>query len=264
MVTNRLIRKGASSWRERGGQSRSGGPSGYCPSRQARHRRRGFSRAWCNSFLTGQCQGRSSLGNARTPGSPRAVVYLHLLERFREGAVRPRLLDPAEALGFAAPVMGNALEDRGIESGRGKALDELPVGGLVHLWVARHDPRVFTVRMRDDGMFVIIGQIQDDVLRLEGPDELHAPARVGGILLDEARGRVGLQVPVEAALAELVRGGDAVVFRAIVMLDRVVRVSVDKDRRVALHEPRSHEAVEIDGIGRGQGRPAGCTGGQKG
>jgi hypothetical protein len=101
----------------------------------------------------------------------------------------------------------------------------------------------------DDGLLVVLIQIHDEVGRLEGPQELHTPFRVGIPVVDPSPGRHTFLRSVEGALAEGVGGfddplvGEPVGFQAIVRT--ILTEEGDGDGDEPDHIPIPHEALEI-------------------
>jgi len=109
--------------------------------------------------------------------------------------------------------------------------------------------------MGDDGLLVVVAEMDDHVVGFEGPNKLHLPTRVARVILTGiSRRTVGFQFPVNAALAELVGGLHPSLGVEGVLLHRIVRVLVDYDWRVAMHKPWSHEALQIHLLGCGERR----------
>lgn len=124
--------------------------------------------------------------------------------------------------------------------------DETVVCLVRNCFRASHDPSVFPAGDTDDGGLVIGGEVGDQIVCFERPDELHPPFRVGLLVVDEAFWIVGFQWAFESAFVEREGCGDCAVIGELVGLLRVVGLGLEEIRDISDHIPVAHEALEID------------------
>ena len=109
-----------------------------------------------------------------------------------------------------------------------------------------HDPDILTIRYTDDGGFVGVIEISNQVGGFEGPDELHTPLGVGLVVMDEAAGVVGLEGSGEIAGVEHVGGRDRAIGVELVTFDAIEGVVFDEGGNMCDDIPVTHEAIQIN------------------
>lgn len=139
------------------------------------------------------------------------------------------------------------------------------VVGFGDLRCTGHDPGVVAGAAADDGLRIVLVDVDDDVLGLDRPDELHAPDRVVGAFAHRADRAHGVDLGVEAALALAEGGLDLAVVAQFVGFDGVVGFAFEEGRDIGDHVPIAHEAGQVDAVdGRDRGFAVGVESEQGG
>ena len=110
----------------------------------------------------------------------------------------------------------------------------------------RHDPNIPTVRHTDDGRFIGIIEIGDEVGGFEGPDELHTPLSISLEVMDEAARVVCLEGSSEIAGVENVSGRNRAIGVELVTFDTIEGVVLDESGNMCDDIPVTHEAIQIN------------------
>ena len=164
---------------------------------------------------------------------------------------------------FSLPALRDPLDPAGVVAPLREEGEDLPVIRLRDRRLAGHDPDVVALGPADHRLRVVLVQVDDQELRLDRPDELHAPLGVV-VAANESAWRVAPLRAVKATLAEGEDGGDGAVRVEAVALDRVVRAALEKGGDVRDHVPVAHVTLEINVIDRGHRRVAAAAGGRRG
>lgn len=112
--------------------------------------------------------------------------------------------------------MGHAVKFSGIVTLLLDVIDQPLISLLRDRWLPRHSSHIVTLRAADDGLGVIVGQVDDPVFDADRPNELHAPDGVGLTFLDESPQRAGFERPLKTALVETESRFDGAVFGQLV------------------------------------------------
>ena len=116
------------------------------------------------------------------------------------------------------------MQTGGVVSDGVEETDDLLVSGVGEGLGPGHDPDVSAAGDADDGGFVGVIDLEDQVGGLEGPKELHAPFGLGDGVVDESGRVIDLEGAVWGAAMEPEGGGDRAVGLEFVAFDGVVGI----------------------------------------
>ena len=109
-----------------------------------------------------------------------------------------------------------------------------------------HDPNIIALITANNGVLVLLIQVDNPVVGFDRPNKLHAPHRIALTIAHKAAGTVGFFLAIQSTGIKSKGRGDTTVHIEPIGFNWIVGVDLEKRRYAGYHIPIAHKAWQID------------------